>query len=166
MSGSPTIFYVQGICLIILGILAVLWPTISSIAVEIMVGWLFLFGGIIKFIKSAKSRASFFHYLIALAYFFVGLFLLIYPIQGLRTLTLALALLFFVQGIIEISWSFTMPVSKGLFLISGILSLILGFILWTRWPSDASWVIGIIAGINFIVTGIIEILFAKTLAKK
>ncbi len=166
MNQSAVMHRVQGIFLVILGVLAILWPTISSIAVEIIIGWLFLIGGIIKFIKSIRTKAYFAYYLIALAYAVVGGFLLIYPIQGTTSLTLALAILFVVQGILEIIWGFSHDRSRALFIVGGILSLILGIILWMRWPGDSRWAIGLIAGINFIATGIVEILYAKKLAKR
>lgn len=166
MSGSKALHYVQGIFLIILGILAIIWPTISSIAVEIIIGWLFLFGGIIKFVKSIRIKASLISYLLSVAYFVVGIFLLLYPIQGTTSLTLALAMLFVIQGALEILWSFSIPRKKSLLVLSGILSIVLGIILWMEWPGDSRWAIGLIAGINFIATGIVEILFAKQLAKR
>jgi uncharacterized membrane protein HdeD (DUF308 family) len=126
MKRSPAIYYIQGIILILLGIAAMIWPNISSIAVEIIIGWLFLIGGIFKLVKSIRTKASFLYYLLSVAYIVAGAFLLVYPIYGLTTLTLAIALLFISQGIIEILWSFSRPQNKLLFLLSGLLSIFLG----------------------------------------
>src|SRR5215831_18859979 len=41
------LFLAQGVIMLILGILAVIWPGISTIAVDVYVGWLFLFSGIV-----------------------------------------------------------------------------------------------------------------------
>ena len=41
------LFLVHGVVLMILGVLAVIWPQISTVAADIYIGWLFLFGGIV-----------------------------------------------------------------------------------------------------------------------
>ncbi|HKF95973.1 MAG TPA: hypothetical protein VKB96_15550, partial [Gammaproteobacteria bacterium] len=43
---------------------------------------------------------------------------------------------------------------RGWLIASGILGLIIGVLLLLGWPSTAMWAIGILAGINFIFTGI------------
>ena len=39
-------FLVQGIIMVVLGVLAIIWPQISTLAVDLYVGWMFLLSGL------------------------------------------------------------------------------------------------------------------------
>src|SRR6185369_17689694 len=79
------LFLAQGVIMLILGVLAVIWPGISTIAVDVYVGWLFLFSGIVGLFAMflARDTQAFLWMLITAALsLFVGVLLLWHPTEG------------------------------------------------------------------------------------
>src|SRR5258705_9970082 len=60
-------FVFQGIVMLVLGCLAVAEPVIASVAVDIYIGWLFLFSGVLRLVPlfSARDASAFFRHLLA-----------------------------------------------------------------------------------------------------
>jgi len=163
-------FLIEGSLLVILGFLAIVWPNISTFAIEIAIGWLFLLGGVIqicKCFKMPKTGSNLLAFFIALFYVLFGILIILFPKQSAATLTLLLAILFFAQGIFQVLMAFrwkTAPFKIAIFL-SGAIAIILAFLIWNKWPEDSSWAIGLIVGINLIFFGFSQIFTAKTLPK-
>ncbi len=152
-------FIFEGIVFVIIGIAAIGFPFIASVATTIFLGALLLIGGIATAIrafgaKDAPYRGS----SIALAILTVitGLLLLIFVPAGLLALTLSLAAFFVVQGVFEIIHGIQAKGhhGRGWLIVSGIASLVVGVLLLLGWPSTAIWAIGTLTGINFIFTGV------------
>jgi uncharacterized membrane protein HdeD (DUF308 family) len=54
-------------------------------------------------------------------------------------------------------------------LLSGLVDLLLAYLIWDRWPSSAGWAIGLLVGINMVFVGvslIMTALAARTPAPK
>jgi len=150
----------QGIVLMVLGLLAVAMPNIATLAVEIFVGWLFLIAGILRAVSvwHARQMPGFgWSMLGALLAVLLGLILIARPLAGVLTLTMVLVAFFILEGITAIvvavqhrdhlkSW--------GWVLFSGIIDLLLAYLIWQGWPSSAGWAIGLLVGINMIFFGL------------
>jgi len=161
-SGGRTIV---GVLLIILGLAAILLPFIAGIAITAFIGWLLLFAGIVHLIYCWHSRSTggvIWHLLIAILYLFVGFYLIFHPARGLVTLTLLLASYFVVEGVIELVLYFRLRRSyrAGWFLWDGLITLLLGILIWAHWPFSSVWVLGTIIGISLLISGFTR-LFAK-----
>ena len=90
------IFLIQGVIMVILGVLAVVWPQISTIAVDVYVGWLFLLSGVVGIFTMFLARdvqAFLWMLLTAALSLFVGIVLLWHPVEGAVSLTLVLVAL-------------------------------------------------------------------------
>jgi uncharacterized membrane protein HdeD (DUF308 family) len=155
------IFLAQGVIMVILGVLAVIWPQISTIAVDVYVGWLFLLSGVVGLAMMflAQNVPAFLWSLLTAALsLFVGILLLWHPTEGAVSLTLVLIALFIVEGIFQIAASLSyrevFPDSWGWMLASGIADLILAALIIKGWPSTATWALGLIVGINLITSGL------------
>jgi len=155
------LFLVQGIIMIVLGFLAVARPMIATLAVEIFAGWLFLVGGVVGLagIFTAWKTPGFVWGLIrAVMAILIGILLLWRPLAGVLTLTLLLAAFFAAQGITQIIAALTqraaLPGSWGWVLVSGIIDLILAAIIISGWPGTAAWVLGLLVGVNLIMSGV------------
>lgn len=154
-------FVFQGIVMLILGCLAVAEPVIASVAVDIYIGWLFMFGGVLGLVAmfSARDASAFFWMLLTAALSLaVGIMLIWKPEEGTVSLTVVLTAFFIAEGAFQIAASLSyrdiMPGSWGWLLASGISDLVLaGFIIYF-WPESASWTLGLIVGINLITTGL------------
>lgn len=156
---------IVGVLLIILGLAAILLPFIAGIAITAFVGWLLLFAGIVHLIYSWHSRSTggvIWQLLIAFLYLFVGFYLIVHPARGLITLTLLLASYFVVEGLIALVLYFRLRRSHraGWFLWDGLITLLLGALIWAHWPFSSVWVLGTIIGISLLISGFAR-LFAK-----
>jgi uncharacterized membrane protein HdeD (DUF308 family) len=147
-----------GILLIILGVFAIGAPVVATIAFQVMLGWLLVIGGIAEAIHAFMAqnwRGFLFELLSAILYVVVGAMLLFNPLLGAAALTLLLAVFLVVEGIFKIIMALRVRDHRGWgwLLASGILSLILGAMIWAQWPTSGLWVIGLLVGIQLLFTG-------------
>jgi uncharacterized membrane protein HdeD (DUF308 family) len=155
------LFLFQGVVMIILGILAVAWPALATIAVDLYVGWLFLISGTVGLVAMFSARdvpAFFWTLLTAVLATAVGVLLIWKPVEGALSLTIVLTAFFIAEGIFQIVASFSyrdvMPGAWGWMLVSGISDLILAGILIVYWPVSAAWALGLLVGVNLITSGV------------
>ena len=156
--GGSGIGIVVGILLIILGIISIARPIYATIASTVAFGWLFIFAGIVQLAYAFGSRGIgqfIWKLLLGLLYLGAGIVVLSNVFSGAATLTLVLGITLFFQGVLQVLLSFGMR-SAGSWvfvLFSGILEIILGIFVWSNWPSDASWLIGLWVGIGLFLNG-------------
>jgi uncharacterized membrane protein HdeD (DUF308 family) len=147
-----------GILMIILGVIAIGTPAVATIAVQIMLGWLLIIGGIAEGIHAFMAqgwRGFLLELLSAILYLVVGVLLLVNPVAGALALTVVLAVFLIVEGIFKIIMALRVRDHRGWgwLLASGILSAILGVLIWAQWPASGLWVIGLLVGIQLLFTG-------------
>jgi len=155
------LFLTQGVIMTILGSLAVIWPGISTIAVDVYLGWLFLFSGIVGLFTMflvQDARAFLWMLLTAALALFVGIIFLWHPTEGAVSLTAVLAAFFIVEGVFQVAASFSyravFPSQWGWMLASGIADLILAGLIIAGWPGTATWALGLIVGVNLMTSGV------------
>ena len=146
------------ILLIVAGVLAVIVPPASGIAVTILVGWLLVLCGAAHLAYSWHTRASgglFWGILLGIIYGIVGGYVLLHPMVGLESLTLLLAAYLFVASILEFILAFQLrPLrGSGWLLVDGIITLVLAIMIWRTWPSNTLWVVGTLVGISMLCSG-------------
>ena len=162
-------FLAQGVIMAILRFLAVIWPQLSTVAIDVYIGWLFLLSGAVGLVTIffAPSASTFFWSLFTSALsLFVGILLLWHPVEGAISLTLVLIAFFIAEGIFQITASLSyreaFPDSWGWMLGSGIADLLLAGLIISGWPGTATWALGLIVGVNLISSGIAIIMVAVT----
>jgi uncharacterized membrane protein HdeD (DUF308 family) len=155
-----TLFLVEGIVLVVLGILAILLPQIASLTVDLLLGWLFLIGGVVGLFTTfwAKPAPGFWWALISgIVSVVAGLLLLIYPRTGIVSLTIVVVAFFLIEGVATIMYAIEhrreLVGRWGWMLASGIITLVLAFLIWAMLPTAAAWVIGLLAGIDMVFGG-------------
>jgi uncharacterized membrane protein HdeD (DUF308 family) len=155
------LFLFHGVVMVILGILAVAWPAVATLAVDIYVGWLFLISGTVGLVAmfSARDVPAFFWTLLTAALAMaVGVLLIWKPAEGAESLTIVLTAFFIAEGVFQIAGSFAyrdaMPGSWGWMFVSGISDLILAGLLILYWPVSAAWALGLLVGVNLITSGV------------
>ncbi len=147
-----------GVVLIIIGILAIIVPTAASISIALLLGILLLVAGTAQLFHAFAARGwggFFLHLLGAIVYLLFGLALLLNPDQGVRALTLLLAMFFMVTGFIKILMAAAVYKTEnwGWLLANGIVAFILGALIWAQWPDNTDWVIGLLVGIDLVFSG-------------
>lgn len=147
------------ILMIILGMIAVIFPFVATITSTLVFGWIFIFAGIAQIVYAFQSREAgqiAWKSILGLLYLLGGIFVLTDPLQGVLTFTLVLGITIFVQGIIQVSLAFQMrriSANWGWMLASGIAGVIFGIFIWSSFPFSAVWLIGTWVGINLIFDG-------------
>jgi uncharacterized membrane protein HdeD (DUF308 family) len=151
--------------IILAGILAIGLPVAAGIAVNIVVAWLLLFVGAAHLVFGWHVRAiggMIWQVLLGVLYIGIGVYLLMHPVAGLVTLTLALAIYLFAEGVLELILSFQIRPRQGWgwLLLDGIVTLILGIMIWRTWPVSTEWVIGTLVGISMIFSGMTRLMLS------
>ena len=170
LSQNRTWFMALGIALIVLGVIAIIFPFFATLAVKIMLGWLFLISGLVQTFSAfstPKWSGFFWSLLVGLLYVVAGAWLAFLPLSGIITLTILLAVMFFAQGIFELIMGFGMRPLQGWgwAVASGIIALVVGAMIMAQLPSSAIWAIGMLAGINMISSGWTYFLIAQAVPK-
>jgi len=153
------------ILMILAGILAIGMPLVAGIAVNVLVAWLLLFSALMHFVFAWHTRSTggiIWEVLVGVAYGAVGVYLLLNPLRGLVTLTLALAIYLVAEGFFELFMFFQLrPVpGRGWFLLDAIITLVLAFLIWRSLPSGTEWVIGTLVGISMLFSGITRLMLS------
>ena len=153
------------IVMIVLGFLALLLPFATGVGVSIAVGWIIFFGGFVylAYAFTAQSAgAVIWRILIGIIYVVGGGYLAFNPGLALESLTLVMAAIFFVEGLLEIVVFFQFRVLPGSawILFDGIVTLVLAYMIWRQWPASSAWAIGTLLGINLILSGFTRLTYS------
>ena len=150
----------EGIVLVVLGVVAVLVPPLATLAVTILLGWLFLVSGVVGLFTTFWMRQApgFWWSLIsAVLGVVVGFVLLASPLSGAVSLTIVLVVFFVIEGVASIMFALDhkreLSGKWGWMLVSGIVDLVLAAMIFGGLPSTAAWAIGLLVGINMVFGG-------------
>ncbi len=158
------------IVLIIVGFAALALPLEAGIAIAIAVAILVIAAGVIHLAGTFAARTSgafFWRLLVGGAYLLAGVYLLVHPKLSLVSLTLALAILFLVEGAFHIATYFQLRrvPGSGWILFDGIVTLILAILIWRSWPSSAVWAVGTLVGINLLISGFTRLMYSSAVSR-
>jgi uncharacterized membrane protein HdeD (DUF308 family) len=156
---------VLSVLMIVAGVLAIILPQASGIAVTILVGWLLLFCGGAHLAYAWQMRRSgglWWGILIGIIYIVAGGYLLLRPMVGLATLTLVLAAYLVAASILEFILAFQLrPLTgSGWLLLDGIITLILAILIGWTWLASTLWVVGTLVGISMLFSGITRLMLS------
>jgi uncharacterized membrane protein HdeD (DUF308 family) len=154
------LFLVEGILLVILGILAIIVPPFATLATTLFIGWLFLISGVVGLVTTFWMRSApgfWWSLLSAVLAIIAGALLIGWPLSGVLSLTLVLIVFFIVEGVATIMYALEhrreLSGRWGWMLASGIVDLILAGLILTGLPGTATWAIGLLVGINLVFGG-------------
>jgi uncharacterized membrane protein HdeD (DUF308 family) len=147
-----------GIIFVVGGIVAIFAPAAASLAVTLVVAIIFAWLGIMQIIQAFSVRTwggFIWQLLIGIVLLAGGLIVYFNPLAGTSFLTLVVAAMFIVKGIIQLILGFQMRPHSGWgwMVASGILAIIVGILIWANWPVSALWALGTLAGISLIFSG-------------
>ncbi len=153
-----------GIVLIVLGLLAMVLPFFFGVAITAIIGWVLLLAGIAHVFHAFSTRSTgsaVWQVVIGIAYLITALYLILHPASGLLTLTLLLAVYFVVEGIFELVIYFRLRQRHraSWTLWNGIITLILGVLIWRQWPFSSAWAVGTLIGISLLFSGIARLTY-------
>jgi uncharacterized membrane protein HdeD (DUF308 family) len=161
---------VWGVSLVVLGMVAIASPFLAAVAVNALIAWLIvLAGGVHLFLAFHAHGAGslIWKLLVGIAYVCFGIYLIAHPVLGVASLTLLLGSLFLVEGILNVVLFFRMRPLHGSswVLIDGIITLLLGLMIYMQWPSSSAWAIGTLVGVSMIISGVTRVMLSLTVRR-
>lgn len=151
-------FKLTGIILCVLGVISLITPAVAGTAVVLVIGSLLLFGGFLYLFQSSQvgdTSGRMMHIILGVLMILGGFGIVSHPLFGLTFLTLMMAMFFLFEGTWKIVMSFSMRPAAGWgqVLFSGIISLLLGGLIWGEWPLSGLWAVGTLLGVDLLLTG-------------
>jgi uncharacterized membrane protein HdeD (DUF308 family) len=162
---ASTISILWGVLLIVFGVVAVGSPFLAAVAVNAVVAWLIVLAGVVHLMLAFGAHGAgsmIWKLLVGVAYLCFGAYLIMHPVLGVASLTLVLASLFLIEGILDIVLFFKMRPMQGStwVLLDGIITLFLGLMIYAQWPSSSAWAIGTLVGISMIFSGVARVMMS------
>lgn len=153
-----------GVAALIIGVIAILLPAVTSVTVALLIGWVLVAVSTIMAIQAISHRAVL-RGLEALLTLIAGLYVIIFPLNGTVTLTFVLAVWLFATGALSLFVAAQLGRSTQAWMtaISGGLSVVLGVLIATSLPSSAAWAIGLLVGIDLVFWGVRTLFAARWL---
>ena len=146
-----------GIGLILLGVIAIGSAFFMTIASVWLFGWLLIIGGVMEVVHAFwhKRWAGFFlDLLTGVLYVVAGGMMVNNPQESALLLTLLIAMFLVFEGVFRIVAALAVRYPHwGAVLLNGGISLVLGMLIWRRWPVSGLWVIGLFVGIEMLLNG-------------
>ena len=147
-----------GFLMVILGLFAMFTPAVSGIAVTLMLAVLLLISGLGMVIYSFSSvhfGQGMMRFLFGGITVLAGLYMFAQPGMALASLTMFLAMYFVVDGIFSIIAGLRLQEEMGWVIFNGVVTLMLGAMIWKGWPVSGLWAVGILVGVKLVVGGMV-----------
>lgn len=153
------LYFIQASVLMLAGVIALIYPLFTAVALISLLGWLLVVSGIFQGVSliGARNVPHFWLQLISVALsLLIGFLIIGNPGAGLIVISTLLIVFFAIEGIAKIMFSLTIrPLANwGLVLLSGVLALVLAFILWSYIPLGAAWLLSVFLGITLLAEGV------------
>ncbi|MBD2108160.1 DUF308 domain-containing protein [Nodosilinea sp. FACHB-13] len=151
-----------GVVLTILGVAAIALPIVSTLFVETWVAVILASAGAAKLVYAYQTRdkgGTLWKALLGVLYIATGIMLFVNPRSGVLTLTLLLGSFLLTEGVFELILAFRLrPQQNWTWALgNGIITLILGAMIWFQFPFNAPWLLGTLVGASILFTGISRI---------
>ena len=161
---------VSGIILLIAGALAILSPFVAGVSITILGGAMLAVSGIGQCVLAFKTGAfgrGLMVFIVGVLMAIAGFYMMNQPVAGLATLTIILMSYLLATGVLEIIVAFQLKPADGwgLELFNGIVTLLLGIMLWRQFPLSGAWAIGVLFGIKMIFSGGVFVFIGRSVKK-
>ena len=156
---------ITGILLSVLGVAAIAVPFVATVVAETWIALIIISAGAAKITYAFQTREQggfVWKLLLGALYVATGVLLFVAPKTGILTLTLLLGSFLLTEGVFELILAFRLRPQPqwGGVLANGIITLVLGGMVWFQWPYDAPWLLGTLVGASVLSTGVSRILLS------
>ena len=164
------LFLIQGGVMVLAGVLALIFPAFMSTGLLVLLGWLLILSGVVQIISliGATQVPYFWLQLITLALeVLVGYLLVTHPEAGLVAVTFLMLVLFLVGGIARVVFALMIrPMQDWLWVLaSGLVAIVCALVLFASLPQAATWLLGVLLGVELIAVGGAQALMAWRLRR-
>ncbi len=155
MPSRSTLFILLGGIEIVLGAIAIIWPAVAAVSIAILLGTLLLVQGGVALASAfaAHGWRLFRRLLLSFVSGLAGVYLLVYPEEGVVGLTIVLVIVLFSAGALAVAAGLIVE-RNGVLIAGGLFDIAIGALVWAHLPSSASWAIGLLVGCFFLANGI------------
>jgi uncharacterized membrane protein HdeD (DUF308 family) len=162
--------YWGGVALALVGLLALLFPVVSTFVIARVVGWLLVLSGLVTIWDAftVEGTGAFFgELLIGLLKLALGVYVLRHPDVSVVVLTLLLAAVFMIDGTVQVVMALALrPLNGwGWMLFAGLVSIGAGLLIAAEVPRFSLVAVGIYLGVSFLSTGIARIMISSRLSQ-
>ena len=152
-----------GVLMIVAGLIAMVEPGVSGLFIALIVGWSAIFNGFAQILYAFRTHGGMhvaLEIILGIIYIIAGVYLIMHPVGSLLALTLLLACFLLVYGIFALVLAFRMRPHNGWgwVLFDGIITILLGALIWKHWPINSEWVVGTLFGISIFISGITRLM--------
>jgi len=152
-------FTILGVVLILLGALSIYAPQQSGMTVGVLVGIFLVVSGLFRtffFWVATSLGSAILRFVMGLLAVLAGTMMIADPALGLQAVTLVAIAYLVVDGATQILFSLRLPPGVGGFwiLLGGVLSVVLGIMVWRELPFSGDQAIGILIGAKLIIDGL------------
>lgn len=171
LKNARTWYLIGGVALMLVGLLAMVRPGMASLAIEQLIGIVFIVSGVVLLFSAAFGKAKqhrAFDVLSSVLRVLVGVVLIAKALAGVIALTIIVAAAFIVEGVFGLVFAFKLRGKNpawGWMLANAIAAFVLGGMLLAKFPTDAAWAIGLLFGINCAFLGVSLVMFAVAMPR-
>jgi len=160
------ILMITGSFLIVFGLLALFSPVAAGVTVVKIVALVMLVTGVLRLgqaIKSKRKADTVMSSILGAVITGLGILVWMNPELGSGFLTILLTVFFLFHGVWKISAAFQHRRYSAWrwLLLSAILSLLFAWFMWKQWPLSGAWAVGILVGLDLLLTGVVTIALAR-----
>jgi len=150
---------ILGMITILFGVLAIAMPWITGQSVLLLIGILVAAGGVSRMIWAFRASTlgrGVLVFLIGVLTLLAGIAVISHPLLTSAVLTIMLAVYFLADGFSELLTAFALPSGrpgKGWLVFDGLVTLILGVMIFSGFPLAGTFAIGVLLGIKLLLAG-------------
>ena len=150
-------FLLLGILLVLGGVVAIVYPCITSLGAVMVLGIILVVSGIFSIIGAfwaGKWSAFFLQLLVGILYLIAGMAIRNAPVESMAIVTMFMAAFFIVAGAFRVVVALVERFPQwGWALVNGLITLLFGIIIFDSFPYSALWLVGLLVGIELLFNG-------------
>ena len=141
--------------MVLVGFLSMGSPLVAGLSVTMAVGIMLVIGGLGQLVFAVKTGTGLFSIVMGALTVILGAYMLSNIDSALASLTIFIAAYFIIEGITEAIMAFQLKPASGWgwALFSGLITVLLGAMIWNQFPLSGAWAIGTLVGIKLVFSG-------------
>lgn len=147
-----------GILEMVAGIIVIGLPMVIGVSFVLIMGVMLLLSGILEVFGVLGQGKWWSRVLLGVIGIIGGLFILAQPLFGLAFLNVLIMTYFIASGVARIMAGFQVrgTSESEWLMLGGLISLIFGILMMFRWPEMGMWVLGLLVGVNILISGMMN----------